>query len=118
MNAIRDAIHDLFNRPELTVDEAADRHFDPAFRQRVNGALIDRQAFIDGIEQLKARVMHAHVHVLDEVVAGTRYAERHVIELVMRDGESVRQEVFLFGELATDARFVRIEEVTLSLANT
>ncbi len=118
MPSIRDAIHDLFNRPELTTADAVDRHFDPAFRQRVNGAWIDRQAFTDGIAELRSRVVHVRVDVLDEFVDGTRYAERHVIEVATRDGELIRQEVFLFGAAARDGRFLRLEEVTFRILPT
>ena len=53
--------------------------------------------------------------VLDELGDAGHYAERHVIDLVMRDGERVRQEVYVFAARDPDGRFARIEETTLTL---
>ncbi|CAN7300480.1 hypothetical protein [Caballeronia sp. LjRoot31] len=44
-----------------------------------------------------------------------RYAERHVVDLIKRDGERILQEVYLFAERDPDGRFARIEETTLML---
>lgn len=111
MTTIKHAVHDLFNNPGLTAEQALDRHFDPVFRQRANGEWCDRAGFLTRIADLKSVVEHAEVTVLDELTEGNRYAERHIIELVQQDGTRMRQEVFVFAELGPDGRFVRIEEV-------
>jgi hypothetical protein len=54
--------------------------------------------------------------VHDELTAGDRYADRHTVTIAKKDGSSVRTEVYLFGEFASDGRFRRIEETTLMLA--
>lgn len=113
MSAIKEAIDDLFN-PQLAVQEAMDRHFAPAFRQRVNGNWLDRAAFLDGIARIREALDEARVTVLDELAAGERYAERHIIDLVMRDGARVRQEVYVFAQRGYDGRFVCIEEAIVS----
>lgn len=104
MSTIKDAIADLFNR-ELTVEEAVERHFDPFFRQRVNGDWLVRHAFLAGIISLREVVDQVTITVLDEFSDGNRYSERHVIDLIKRDGERIRQEVYLFAERAHDGRF-------------
>ena len=53
--------------------------------------------------------------VLDEMVDGVRYAERHVIELVRHEGERIAQEVYVFAERDQDGRFVRIEEAAVDV---
>jgi hypothetical protein len=115
MTIIKDAINDMFNNPQLTAEEAVERHFDPSFRQRVNGNWDDRSAFLARIVLFREIVEHATITVLDEFSDGDRYAERHVIDLAMRDGERIRQEVYLFAERGPDGRFSRIEEATLRL---
>ncbi|MEO8779405.1 MAG: nuclear transport factor 2 family protein [Rhodanobacter sp.] len=112
MTTIKDAVHDLLNNPQLTAEQAADRHFDPAFRQRTNGSWDDRAGFMARIVDLKKIVGHATITVLDELVDGNRYAERHIIDLLQRNGTRVVQEVFVFAERGSDGRFVRIEETT------
>lgn len=115
MTTIKKAVDDLLN-PKVAVQEAMDRHFAPAFRQRVNGNRIDRAAFLEGIVRLRETLDHAELTVLDEVSAGEHYAERHVIDLIMRDGASVRQEVYVFAQRDSDGRFVRIEEAIQTTA--
>lgn len=116
MTTIKDAIDDLFSNPMLTTEDAVERHFDSAFRQRVNGTWSDRSAFVARIEQLRRAGAQVTMTVLDEFSEGDRYAERHVIELRMRDGARVCQEVSLFAKRGPDRRFLRIEETTLALA--
>lgn len=115
MPSLKQAINDLFD-PQMSAEEALDRHFAPSFRQRINGQWIDRAAFLAGIVQSRAVVEHATVTVLEEFEDGARYAERHAIQLVKHDGERIVQEVSVFAQRAPDGRFTRIEETTLMLA--
>lgn len=114
MTILKKAIDDLFD-PTLTIEHAVDRHFAPGFRQRTNGQWDDRAGFLAHIALLRDRVAHAKVTVLDAHADGARYAQRHVIELLQRDGERIALEVYLFAERAPDGRFLRIEETTLKL---
>jgi hypothetical protein len=116
MSTIKDAVEDMFNNPQLTADEALSRHFAPTFRQRTNGRWDDRVAFAGRIVLLREVVAHATITVLDELAEGDCYAERHVVDLVKRDGERIVQEVYVFAERGPDGRFTRIEETTLTLA--
>lgn len=115
MTSIKDAVEDLLNNRQLSVDEAVDRHFGPTFCQRTNGSWDDRAAFVARIVLFREVVEHATITILDELTDANRYAERHVIDLLMRDGERMRQEVYVFGERDADGRFARIEEMTLRL---
>jgi len=115
MTTIKDAVEDLLNNRQLTTDEAVDRHFGPTFRQRTNGSWDDRPAFLARIILLREVVEHATITVLDELFDSDRYAERHVVDLVKRDGERIAQEVYVFAERDSDGRFTRIEETTLML---
>jgi hypothetical protein len=83
----------------------------------VNGSWIDRATFLEGIVQLRAVLDHAKVTVLDELGNGERYAERHLIELVLRDGAVAYQEVYVFAQRDSDGRFVRIEEATIAVSH-
>ncbi len=51
----------------------------------------------------------------EELVEGTKYADRHTVHVTKKDGSAVSMEVYLFGEFASDGRFSRIEETTLLL---
>jgi len=118
MSVLKQAIDDLFD-PRLAVEEAFGRHFSAAFRQRVDGAgWTDRDGFIAGIAAAREAVDHVAVTVLDELADGDRYAERHRIELVRRDGGRTVQEVYVFAERDADGRFTRIEEATSPVTTT
>lgn len=115
MTTIKDAVEDLLNNRQLTADAAVDRHFGPSFRQRTNGSWDDRPAFLARRVLLREVIQHATITVLDELIDADRYAERHVVDLVKRDGERILQEVYVFAKRDSDGRFARIEETTLML---
>lgn len=89
MTTIKDAVDDLFNNHQLAPEEAVDRHYGPTFRQRTNGTWDDRPRFLARIVELRKVVQHATITVLDELTDGNRYAERHVVDLVQRDGTRI-----------------------------
>lgn len=109
------ALTDLLLNRDLTVQEAADRHFAPEYRQRTDGEWADRAGFIEHITHLRAVVDHGRVEVHEELYDGRKYADRHTVHVTKTDGSTVRTEVYLFGEFAPDGRFSRIEETTLML---
>ncbi|MGW4648172.1 nuclear transport factor 2 family protein [Kitasatospora sp. NPDC004289] len=112
---IRTALTDLLLTPGLALEEAADRHFAPDYRQRTDGRWDDRTEFLAHIAHLRTVVAGGSVEVHDELSSGDRYADRHTMEVVKTDGSTVRMEVYLFAEFAPDGRFRRIEETTLLL---
>ncbi|MFI9366277.1 nuclear transport factor 2 family protein [Kitasatospora sp. NPDC053057] len=112
---VNTALTDLLLTPGLDLDEAADRHFAPDYRQRTDGTWANRTEFLAHIAHLRTIVAGGTVEVHDELVDGDRYADRHTMTLTKTDGSTVRVEVYLFGEFAPDGRFRRIEETTLML---
>ncbi|MDH6108781.1 hypothetical protein P3T36_002298 [Kitasatospora sp. MAP12-15] len=109
------ALHDLLLAPGVPLDEALDRHFAPDYRQRTDGRWDDRAQFAAHIAHLREVVLSGQVEVLEELTDGTRYADRHLVDVTKKDGSTVRMEVYVFGEFAPDGRFRRIEETTLML---
>lgn len=115
MTTITAAVHDLFNNPSLTAEQAVDHHYALGFRQRTNGDWTDRPTLLAQILELREVVERATITVLDELADGERYAERHVIHLIKRTGAPLRQEVYVFARRAADGRFTEIHETTLAL---
>ncbi|MGV9271665.1 nuclear transport factor 2 family protein [Kitasatospora sp. NPDC003701] len=113
--SIAAALTDLLFTPGLDLAEAVDRHFAPDYRQRTDGRWDDREQFVAHIAHLRTVVASGRVEVLDELVQGDRYADRHVVDVTKNDGSTVRMEVYLFAEFAPDGRFRRVEETTLML---
>ncbi|MGW6574135.1 nuclear transport factor 2 family protein [Streptomyces sp. NPDC054945] len=109
------ALTDLLLNRDLTVEEAADRHFAPEYRQRTDGEWADRAGFLQHISHLRTVVDHGRIEVHEELYDGLKYADRHTVRVTKTDGSTVRTEVYLFGEFTPDGRFSRIEETTLML---
>ncbi|MEU6221721.1 nuclear transport factor 2 family protein [Streptomyces sp. NPDC047022] len=115
---IEAALNDLLFNRDLTLDEAADRHFTPDYRQRTDGEWADRAEFLDHIAHLRGIVADGKVEVHDELYDGTKYADRHTCHITKTDGSTVTMEVYVFADLTPDGRFRRIEETTLMLQGT
>jgi len=112
---IEAALNDLLFNRDITLQEAADRHFTPEYRQRTDGEWADRAEFLDHIGHLRTLVRDGRVEVHDELYDGSTYADRHTCHITKTDGSTVRMEVYVFADLAADGRFSRIEETTLML---
>lgn len=111
----RTALTDLLFTPGLDLDQAADRHFAPDYRQRTDGTWANRTEFLTHIAHLRKVIANGTVTVHEELVDGDHYADRHTVDVTKTDGSTVGMEVYLFAEFAPDGRFRRIEETTLML---
>ncbi|MEU9993021.1 nuclear transport factor 2 family protein [Streptomyces sp. NPDC048045] len=112
---IEAALNDLLFNRGITLQEAADRHFTPQYRQRTDGEWADRAEFLDHIAHLRGVVADGKVEVHEELYDGGKYADRHTCHITKTDGTTVAMEVYVFANLAPDGRFSRIEETTLML---
>lgn len=115
MSTIKEAVEDILDKRQLTVDDVVDRHFAPSFRQRTNGSWDDSATFRARISELREVLEHTKVTVLDELIAADSYAERPIVEWVKRDGVRIVQEVYIFAKRDPDGRFACIEEATVLL---
>lgn len=117
MSTIKDAVEDVLNNRRLSAQEAVDRRFGPTVRQHVNGRPVARAEFVARMADVRETIEHVSITVLDELSDGDRYAERHVIALVQRDGTRIRQEVFVLAQRDPDGRFLRMNETSRTLAD-
>lgn len=113
---IEAALNDLLFNHDITLENAADRHFTPGYRQRTDGQWADRAEFLDHIRHLRGIAAGGKVEVHDELYDGNKYADRHTCHITKNDGTTVSMEVYVFADLAPDGRFDRIEETTLMLS--
>jgi hypothetical protein len=115
MASISAALHDLIVERDLPVEQALARHFTDAYRQSTNGDWVDRATFGQQITQLRSFLELVEIDVLGELQQDSAYAERHIINATQVDGSVLRQEVFVFADIAADGRFDRLEELVRPL---
>lgn len=113
MRSMAIVVEELLNERETPVEEVMARHFVPAYRQRTDGAWADYLAIAQNLARIRTMVRLARIELLDELVDGDAYADRHVLTIEMKDGTRQTRESYVFGSLAPDGRFEVIEEVTL-----
>ncbi|MFF5083604.1 hypothetical protein ACFY36_41700 [Actinoplanes sp. NPDC000266] len=113
---ISDALRDVALEPRTDLAAALDRYYSPTYVHRSDGKVMDRQAFAAMAAGLRDRVTGGTVTVLDELTDGRHYAERHVYEVTMTDGATLKREIYVFGTLAADGRFEQLSETGIEVA--
>jgi hypothetical protein len=89
-----------------------DRYFTPDYQQRTDGQLTSRDDFARHIRALRALAAQGSVTVREVLLDGNRIADRHEVTVTRQDGTTSRIEVYLFGELASDGRLRRVDEIS------
>jgi hypothetical protein len=102
---------------ELTFgdDEPAavfDRYHSPEFVLYNDGLPLDRERLLAHVNSARKRVASVHTDVHEVLVAPDRVAARYTLTAVMRKGQRIATEIFLFGELDPDGRLRRIHQLT------
>jgi hypothetical protein len=113
MSSMAIVLEELLNERNTPVEEVMARHFVPAYRQRTGGVWAEWPAIARNLAQIRTMIRSVRIDLLDELVLGVAYADRHVLTIEMRDGTRQVRESYVFGCLAPDGRFEAIEEVTL-----
>jgi hypothetical protein len=113
MRSMATVLEELLNEQGTAVEEVMARHFTPAYRQRTGGVWADWPEIARNLTHIRTMIRSVKIELLDELVVGSAYADRHVLTLELSDGTRQVRESYLFGSLAPDGRFQTIEEVTL-----
>lgn len=112
---LSDALRDVALAPAKSLDEALDEYYAPDYIHRSGGRVLDRAAFAAMAGDLRGRIHRGTVTVLDELRDGRTYAERHVYQVLLVTGETLRKEISVFGRYAPDGRFQEINEIGFTL---
>lgn len=112
MGRVLDAV---FNRHEIPLEDVVDRFFTPDYRQRTNGQWSNRTEVVAHLGRLRRVVERMDITVADELSDGERYADRHVLRVVKKDGSVTVQEVYVFALRDEDGRLRELHETTLML---
>jgi hypothetical protein len=106
-------LDELLNERETPVEEVMARHFVPGYRQRTDGVWAEWSVVAANLAHIRTLIRSVEIKMLDELVDGRAYADRHVLTVEMSDGIRQVRESYVFGKFAPDGRFETIEEVTL-----
>lgn len=113
MRSMALVLEELLNERETPMEEVMARHFTPAYRQRTGGVWAEWPAIAHNLTQIRTMIRSVAIDLLDELVVGAAYADRHVLTIELRDGTRQVRESYVFGTFGPDGRFETIEEVTL-----
>jgi hypothetical protein len=113
MRSMAVVLDELLNERRTPVEEVMARHFVPAYRQRTDGAWAEWPMVAQNLARIRTMIRSVKIELLDELVNGYAYADRHVLTTEMNNGTRQMRESYLFGKFAPDGRFETIEEVTL-----
>lgn len=110
---ISDALRALVLEPDSDeeLDQVLYRYYAPGYTHRANGKILDRHEFAQMAERARSQVAEGSVTVLDELIDGSAYAERHVFHITPKNGAAQDREVAVFGTFAPDGRFQSLSEI-------
>jgi hypothetical protein len=109
---ISEALRALLFEPDTgeELDQVLDRYYAPDYTHRADGKTLDRSEFAEMVAHARSQVAGGTVTVLDEFREGSAYAERHVLNITLRNGATQDREVAIFGAYAPDGRFRYLSE--------
>lgn len=100
-------------------DEAAeaifDRYHTPDFVLYNDGLPLDRERLLAHVRPARKRAASIRVDVQQALADGDRAAARYVLTAVMRKGDVIATEIYMFGHFADDGRLRRIDQITRTL---
>jgi hypothetical protein len=99
----------------LAADDAGevfDRYHTPDIVFTSDGVALDRDRLIAHVRPARARADGVSVTVEDVLAVDARVAARYVLTARMRRGSTIVTEITMFGEVASDGRLSRVDQVT------
>ncbi|MFI6757525.1 carboxymuconolactone decarboxylase family protein [Micromonospora sp. NPDC050417] len=114
---ISDALLAVALDPTEDLETALNRYYAPGYTHRAEGREMDWAEFRQMVVAIRGQIRGGTVTVLDEVVDGDQYAERHRYRITMNDGTIAQKEVVVFGRFAPDGRFAELGETGVEIGD-
>ena len=96
--------------------EVFDRYHAPGFVLRNDGIPLDRERLLAHVASGRKRAAEVRTTVHDVATTGDLVAARYVLTAVMRKGQVIETEIFMFGRLAPDGRLRELTQLTRTVA--
>ncbi|MQA25678.1 MAG: nuclear transport factor 2 family protein [Micromonosporaceae bacterium] len=94
-----------------------DRYHTPDFVLTSDGLPLDRERLLAHVRSGRKRAAKISTSIREVLVEGNRAAARYVLTAIMRKGQVIPTEIFMFGSLAADGRLQSAVQVTRSVQN-
>jgi len=94
------------------VTSVFDRYHTPDFVMRNNGLELDRDRLLAHVRPARKRARDVQVVVHETMTTADQVAARYTLTADMATGNTIATEIYMFGQLATDGRLCRVDQVT------
>lgn len=88
------------------------RYHTDDFALRNDGINFDRDRLLAHARSGRRNVEEIHVEVHRALASGNRVAGRYTLTAVMRRGQVIATEIYMFGDVAPDGRLRRVEQLS------
>jgi hypothetical protein len=92
-----------------------DRYHTPDYVLVNDGLPLDRDRLLAHVRSARRRAAEVRVSIHQTMTDGDRVAARYVLTAVMRKGQVISTEIFMFGTLAADGRLREAVQLTRGL---
>jgi hypothetical protein len=92
-----------------------DRYHTPDFVLFNDGLPLRREQLLAHVRPARKNAASVHTEVHEIVTGDDRVAARYTLTAVLRKGQVVATEIFMFGQLADDGRLHRMDQLTRTL---
>ena len=89
-----------------------DRYHTPDFVMCNDGIDLDRARLLAHVRPARRRAKAVHVEVHETLSAPGRVAARYTLTADMIKGNTIATEIYMFGQLSTDGRLQRVDQIT------
>ncbi|MEV6844608.1 nuclear transport factor 2 family protein [Actinoplanes sp. NPDC051411] len=88
------------------------RYHTDDFVLRNDGIDLDRDRLLAHVRSGRRNVEEINVEVHQTLTSGSRVAGRYTLTAVMRRGQVIATEIYMFGEVTADGRLHRVEQLS------
>lgn len=93
-------------------DVVLDRYHAPGFVLCTDGLPLDRDRLIAHARPARRNARAVAIDLHQVLTAGDQVAARYTLTARLRQGRTVRTEIYTFGALAPDGRLARLDQLT------
>ncbi|GIH75667.1 nuclear transport factor 2 family protein [Planobispora longispora] len=95
--------------------EIIDRYYTPDIEYFNDGVRLDRDRLVAHVGPARKNGRGLEIEVHDILVRGDLAAARYTLRAVMRKGNTVEMEIYLFARFAPDGRIRRVDSITRTI---